>query len=195
MSLSQNNYGLQFDFPCIYLFIHARFFFIHKLFYKYFVSVCGICVCTYVCSGMPAYACMEARGWYCVSCCITTLLLWNRVSSLNLVPGWQPASPSDPISAPHCTALGVSMASLSSGCWGFELSSSCLHSKCSYPLEPSPQPLYCSTLLHGTCVQIYCFWVSLPRFPCQWTLDCFTIKYYSEFLFLFSTLLASFQLG
>lgn len=64
--------------------------------------------------------------------------------SQNLGLGWQPANPGDaPVSlSPSAGLRGGYVATLCSfhGYWRFELMSSCLKSKCSYPLSHSPGP-------------------------------------------------------
>lgn len=67
--------------------------------------------------------------------------------TLNLIPvghdlsllGWQPASASNP--PPHQSYRCMAMLSFTCGCLEFELGSSCLYSKCFYPLSHLPAPV------------------------------------------------------
>lgn len=112
----------------------------------YIVCVCGVCVCggvAHVFAGVrdsPGVKMMLVRCWFSVP--LSSLHNPFKQVSLNLELGWQPASLGNPLCLPP-TALGLQLcAGYLSGYWGFELMSSCLHCKCSYPQSHLPGPKY-----------------------------------------------------
>lgn len=85
--------------------------------------------------------CGIQRGMSGSSLPLPTLFFWDQVSHWN----WQLTSHSNPpVSTPTVPGLlgtSMSMSSFSYGCWGFELCSSCLHSKFSCLLSHLTTPL------------------------------------------------------
>ena len=107
--------------------------------------VCVYHMCAWICGYMCPYVYSEARGGCQVFCSITSQLIPLRQA---FSPNWAVLTTSKPQSS-FClwpaAALGLQLAT-----WllGSELRSSCLCSKCSYPLSHLSSPSEMTQILH-----------------------------------------------
>lgn len=95
------------------------------------------------CTGAQAHAwCMKARGGH-LRCSVTLCFV---LPTMVTGPGARLAASNPLTSVPHFSVLelqvhGTIPVFYLCGCWGFELRSSCLHSKCSYTLTHRVSPI------------------------------------------------------
>lgn len=105
------------------------------------MRVCDTCTCAAVCT------CMHICGDQRTPGVLLYLSPLSHGLSLNLELCWQPGSPSDPSVSTPATGLELQMHVTRSR--GFELRSSCLCSKLSYPLSHLPRAAIFPTAWSG----------------------------------------------